>query len=67
MKEVSKENYGIKEICAKFENIIKKIINSNIKKNFVQEDESLLEEIKRNFEECFNLVKKEVKKRKESR
>lgn len=64
---MSKENYGIKEICAKFENIIKKIINSNIKKNFVQEDESLLEEIKRNFEECFNLVKKEVKKRKESR
>lgn len=58
MKEVSKENYGIKEICAEFENIIKKIINSNIKKNFVQEDESLLEEIKRNFEECFNLVKK---------
>lgn len=67
MKEVSKENYGIKEICAEFENIIKKIINSNIKKNFVQEDESLLEEIKRNFEECFNLVKKEVKKGKESR
>lgn len=51
----------------KFENIIKKIINSNIKKNFVQEDGSLLEEIKRNFEECFNLVKKEVKKGKESR
>lgn len=67
MKEVSKENYGIKEICAEFENIIKKIINSNIKKNFVQEDESLLEEIKRNFEECFNLVKKEVKKGKNSR
>lgn len=67
MKEMSKENYGIKEICAEFENIIKKIINSNIKKNFLQEDESLLEEIKRNFEECFNLVKKEVKKGKESR
>lgn len=67
MKEVSKENYRIKEICAEFENIIKKIINSNTKKNFVQEDESLLEEIKRNFKECFNLVKKEVKKGKESR
>lgn len=42
MKEVSKKNYEIKEICAEFENIIKKIINSNIKKNFVQEDKSLL-------------------------
>lgn len=67
MKEVSKERYGIKEICAEFENIIRKISSISIKKDFVQEDENLLEVIKRNFEEYLNLVKEEVKKGREPR
>lgn len=63
-KEVSTEKYEIKEICAEFENIIKKIIKANVNKNFIQED--LLKEIERNLEECYNLIKKEVKKGKET-
>lgn len=60
------EKYEIKEICAEFENIIKKIIKANVNKNFIQKDENLLKEIERNLEECYNLIKKEVKKRKET-
>lgn len=63
---MSKEKYEIKEICAEFENIIKKIIKANVNKNFIQEDENLLEEIERNFEKRYNLIKKEVKKGKET-
>lgn len=59
-KEISKEKYDIKEICIEFENIIKRI--SNVKNTFKQEDENLLEGIKKSFEEQFNFVKKEVKK-----
>lgn len=65
-KEVSTEKYEIKEICAEFENIINKIIKANVNKNFIQEDENLLIEIERNLEECYNLIKKEVKKGKET-
>lgn len=62
---MSTEKYEIKEICAEFKNIIKKIIKANVK-NFIQEDENLLKEIERNLEECYNLIKKEVKKGKET-